>query len=67
MKEGYNLSGRDDLEQCDNCMFLYIFQGKHWLDDKIECKCPIEVKYKDRVEYISSNYKIIKKNEKNKM
>ena len=58
---------RSDYTMCYPCHFLYTYQGESCRDDRIDCECPINVKYRDIIEYREASYKNVTKKKKKKV
>lgn len=51
-------------DECSNCYFLHTELREHFLDDVVECRCPITVKKNDKIEFIHSVRIVPKRNGK---
>jgi len=52
----YARFGKYTYKECGNCRFLHTYLADYWLNDEVECRCPIEVKYRDKIKYTPATY-----------
>lgn len=53
---------RKDLDVgCEGCHIFYGKMGKHWTEDIAKCRCPLDVSYRDKIDYYPAKYKRVRK------